>query len=394
MTKKWLKILFTILIAFIFMSNIFAVSNNTSLKDLKDKLEKDKSTLNSVVSKQNKVKNNIKKIEGNLSSIADKIDAAELNIKNSKEKVEELESEIISKQKEIDGLLSFLQISKGENIYLEYVFKAKSFTDFIYRNAVVEELTRYNDELIDEMYNLIEENKEEQERLNKEIDDSENTIVELNETLKKYNLSMEDLVDDHKDAKADYEASKKEYEAYKKIYKQKGCKETTPIVDCVDVPYADGFSRPVVSGFISSEYGLRYHPTLHYYRMHNGVDIAVSMNTPVYASAAGIVSKIVKVKNPRKANSSCGGNMVYVKHRIKGKEYTSVYMHLHSINVKVQDYVTLSTIIGKSGGGESYDYCTTGPHLHFGIMKGSDYVNPRNYVNFPSKGHKFTNRFE
>ena len=137
---------------------------------------------------------------------------------------------------------------------------------------------------------------------------------------------------------------------------------------------------------------MRLHPTLGYYRMHNGVDIGVPMNTPVYASAAGIVSKIVRVKNPNKRNSSCGGNMVYVKHRIKGKEYTTVYMHLHSINVKLQDFVTTGSIIGKSGGGESYDYCTTGPHLHFGVMKGSNYVNPRNYVNFPKKGVRWSSR--
>ena len=392
--KKIVKVLFTLFIALIFASNVFAVSGNTSLKDLKDKLARDKAALNSVVSKQNKVKSNIKKIEGDLTSLSKEIDDAEEEIKNSKAKVEELEQSIKDKKIEIDGLLNFLQVSDGENIYLEYVFKAKSFTDFIYRNAVVEELTRYNDELIDEMYTLIDENKKEQVRLNEEIDKSENTIVKLNETLKKYNLSMEDLVDDHKDAKADYDASKKEVAAYEKLYKKNGCKETTPIIDCISVPYADGFTRPVNSGFISSEFGLRYHPTLHYYRMHNGIDIAVPMNTKVYASAAGIVSKIVKVKNPKKANSSCGGNMVYVKHRINGKEYTSVYMHLHSISVKAQEYVTLSTIIGKSGGGESYDYCTTGPHLHFGIMKGDDYVNPRNYIKFPSKGYRFSSRFD
>ena len=68
-------------------------------------------------------------------------------------------------------------------------------------------------------------------------------------------------------------------------------------------------------------------------------------------------------------------------------------MHLHSISVKLNDYVTITSVIGKSGGGESYDYCTTGPHLHFGIMKGSTYQNPRNYVSFPAKGKRFTSRW-
>ena len=392
MMKKVLKSLFVVFVSFIFMSNVLAISNNTSLKDLKDKLAKDQATLNSVIKKQNQVKATIKAIERELGDIADEIDQYEKEIKESKEKVEELETEIENKHEEIDSLLNFLQVADGDNVYLEYIFKAKSFTDFIYRTAVVEQLTKYNDELIDEMYKLIDENKKEQENLNKKIDKSEETIDKLNATMKKHNLTMDDLADDHKDAKADYEASKKEVAAYEKLYKQNNCSETTAIIDCIDIPYASGFIRPTNKGSITSEYGMRKHPTLGYYRMHNGVDIGVSTNTPVYAAAAGVVSKVVKVANPNKKNSSCGGNMVYVKHRINGKEYTTVYMHLHSISVKLQDYVTAATVIGKSGGGESYDYCTTGPHLHFGILKGSSYVNPRNYVKFPAKGVRWSSR--
>ena len=392
MRKNVTKIIVFIVCALCFISNVFAVSNNTSLKDLKDKLAKDEATLNNVIKKQNQVKATIRAIEKELGDIAKEIDQYEKEIAESKEKVIELDEEIENKHEEIDNLLNFLQVADGDNVYLEYIFKAKSFTDFIYRTAVVEQLTRYNDEVIDEMYKLIDEAKKEQENLNKKIDKSEDTIDKLNVTIKKHNLTMDDLVDDHKDAKADYEASKKEVQAYEKLYKQNNCSETTAIIDCIDIPYASGFIRPTIKGSITSEYGMRKHPTLGYYRMHNGVDIGVSTGTNVYASAAGVVSKIVKVANPNKKNSSCGGNMVYIKHRVNGKEYTTVYMHLHTIKVKSQDFVTAATVIGTSGGGESYDYCTTGPHLHFGIMKGSNYVNPRNYVNFPKKGVKWTKR--
>lgn len=391
--KKIFKVLWGILITFAFICSFNAASNKTTLKDLKDKLAKDKATYNTVVDKQNKIKKDMQSIESDLAKISKDIDDYELSIKESKDKVVELEGNIKEKQSEIDTLLNFLQVADQDNVYLEYVFNAKSFADFIYRSSVVEQLTKHNDELIDEMSALIDENIEEQKKLQNKIDESEQTIDKLNDTLKKYNVTMEDLVEDHKDAKADYEASKKEVEAYEKIYKQNGCSETTSILDCVDVPYADGFIRPLVSGTITSEYGLRYHPTLHYYRLHNGIDIGVAMNTNVYAAAAGVVSKVVRVSKPNVKNSSCGGNMVYVKHRINGKEYTSVYMHLHSISVKEQDFVTTSSVIGKSGGGESYDRCTTGPHLHFGIMKGDSYENPRNYVNFPALGKKFTSRW-
>ena len=81
---------------------------------------------------------------------------------------------------------------------------------------------------------------------------------------------------------------------------------------------------------------------------------------------------------------------------VKGKQYRTVYQHLHSINVSVGEYVSASTVIGTVGGGESYDRCSTGPHLHFGLLKGWDgytYYDPRNYIDFPGKGGRFYSRW-
>lgn len=390
MTKKIIVFIFSFMFL---LSSVSAVSSNTTLKDLKDKLAEDQAKVDSINKQQQEVKNKIISLESDLADLQKEIDDCNKQIQDAQDKIEQLNKEIEFKEKEIDSLINFKQISDGDNVYLEYIFNAQTFTDFIYRVSIVEQLSKYNDELIDNMYKLIEENEQAKKDLSKKIEKSESSAVKLNSKLKENNLSMDDLMDDHKDAKEDLTASKKEVEAYEKLYKQYGCKETTSVLDCLEVPYADGLTRPVTSGSITSEYGLRYHPTLHYYRMHEGIDIGVPMNTKVYASAAGIVSKITRVANPNKANSSCGGNKVYVKHRINGKEYTTVYMHLHSINVKLNEFVTLNTIIGYSGGGEKYDYCTTGPHLHFGIQYGGSWVNPRNYIKFPNKGVRFKSRW-
>lgn len=393
MMKKVLKICFIFIVLFMMCSNVFAASQNTTLKDLKDKLAKEEKKLASIESEKSKVQSKIKSIENELEAIAISIDNCEKEIEATKLKIKELEEEIENKQLEIDNLINFEQISSGDNIYLEYIFNAKSFTDFIYRVSIVEQMTKYNDGLIDQMDDLIKKNKKTQKELEDKIEENEANSVKLSQTLAKHSLTIDDLIDDHKDTSADMEASRKEVQAYEELYKKYGCADTVSIVDCVKVPYADGLTRPLTKGSITSVFGMRLHPTLGYYRMHQGVDISASTNTPVYASAAGIVSKISRVANPNKANSSCGGNAVYVKHRINGKEYTTVYMHLHTINVKLNDFVTLDTVIGGSGGGEKYDYCTTGPHLHFGVMLGSSYVNPSNYVNFPGKGVKWKSRW-
>ena len=348
---------------------------------------------NNSKNKQAEAKSKINSLQGDIGNVGNNIAKYQKDIENSKAKIEELNKEIEEKKKEIDNLLSFMQISEGDNVYLEYIFEATSFTDFIYRSAIVEQLTKYNDELIDDMYKKIEENKQLQKKLAKQIEDSEKEMDKLNNLLNSANVSLNQLVDEHVDIEEDMDASKKQYEYFKKEFKNNGCSEDTDINVCLKVPSSTGFIRPLVKATVTSEFGMRYHPTRHIWTLHSGIDLGVPIGTNVYPAANGVVTKIARVKNPNIAGSSCGGNKIYVKHLVNGKEFVTVYMHVHTIKVNLGDYVTVNTVIAGSGGGESYDYCTTGPHLHFSIMKGKSYLQPRNYVSFPAKGKRFTSRY-
>lgn len=389
MMKKLSKLILCTFSFFILVNSVDAIS----LKDYRIQYEKDLAKYNNSKNKQAEAKSKINSLQGDIGDVSNNIDKYQKDIEASKAKIEELKKEIEEKKKEIDNLFSFLQISDGDNIYLEYVFEAASFTDFIYRSAIVEQLTKYNDELIDDMYKKIEENKQLQKKLNKQIEDSENEMVKLNDLLNSANVSLNQLVDEHVDIEEDMDASKKQYEYFKKEFKNNGCSEDTDINVCLKVPSSTGFIRPLVKATVTSEFGIRYHPTQHVWKLHSGIDLGVPMGTNVYPAANGVVTKIARVKNPDKKNSSCGGNKIYVKHLVNGKEFVTVYMHVHTIKVNLGDYVTVNTVIAGSGGGESYDYCTTGPHLHFSIMKGKSYLEPRNYVKFPAKGKKFTSRY-
>lgn len=389
MMKKISKIILCVFSFFILVNDIDAIS----LKDYRIQYEKNLAKYNNSKNKQAEAKSKINSLQGDIGDVSNNIDKYQKDIEASKAKIEELKKEIEEKKKEIDNLFSFLQISDGDNIYLEYVFEAASFTDFIYRSAIVEQLTKYNDELIDDMYKKIEENKQLQKKLNKQIEDSENEMVKLNDLLNSANVSLSQLVDEHEDIEQDMDASKRQYEYYKKEFKNNGCSENTDINVCLKVPTSTGFIRPLVKATVTSEFGMRFHPTEHVWKLHSGIDLAVPIGTNVYPAANGVVTKIARVKNPGKKNSSCGGNKIYIKHLVNGKEYVTVYMHVHTIKVNLGDYVNINTVIAGSGGGESYDRCTTGPHLHFSIMKGKSYVEPRNYVSFPKKGKKFTSRY-
>ena len=384
--KKATKIL---LIVFSFFLAINSV-NAKSIKQMREELAADEANQAALIRKSKELQGKIDEMNKEMDALNKQIEEDEAKIEECKKKIEVLQNQIAEKQKEIDNLVSFLQISNGDNVYLEYVFQAKSFTDFIYRSAVVEQLTKYNDELIDEMYKLIQAQKDLQKELEDDIADSEESITKVENLLKKYGLDMNDLDEEKRDVAADIAARKVEVEEYERAYRDAGCKEDVDVTDCVNIPPAGQFVRPLEYGYMSSMYGMRYHPTRHVYTMHNGVDIGGnSTGTKVYAAAAGKVNKIVN-------RSSCGGNMVYIQHTVKGKQYRTVYMHLHSINVSVGQVVTASTVIGTVGGGEYYDNCSTGPHLHFGLLKGWDgytYYDPCNYVDFPGKGGRFYSRW-
>lgn len=386
MSKKFSKVLFVLFCLFFMLSSIDA----KSLKQLKEELARDEANKDALIAKQKNIQDKMNKMNKEITSMNSKISDNQNKIEESKEKIKSLNKDIDEKQKEIDNLLSFLQVSNKDNIYLEYVFEAKTFTDFIYRSAIVEELTKYNNDLIDYMVKMIEENKTLQKDLERKIKIAENNIDELEILLKKYDLDMDDLSDEQLDIEAEIKARRVEVDAYSKIYKQNKCDENVDVTKCVSVPPSGKFVRPLKKGTITSLYGNRYHPTLHYWRLHSGVDIGGNpMGTNVYAAASGRVSNIVH-------KSSCGGNKVYIEHTIKGKSLRTLYMHLHSVKVKVGQIVTIDTVIGTVGGGESYDNCSTGPHLHLTVINGwtgSSYVDPYNYFDLPKLGGKFKSRW-
>ena len=143
-----------ILLIFIIMTMIFIPSYKVEAKTLQE-LKNELVTLEKKYSdNQNKKElndNEIKVVNKEIASIVSSISQIKSDIKKSEEDIINSQKEIEEKSKETDELLKFLQISNGENVYLEYLFEAESYTDFIYRYSVVSQLTEYNTKLMDEL---------------------------------------------------------------------------------------------------------------------------------------------------------------------------------------------------------------------------------------------------
>jgi murein DD-endopeptidase MepM/ murein hydrolase activator NlpD len=120
---------------------------------------------------------------------------------------------------------------------------------------------------------------------------------------------------------------------------------------------------PITSGF-----GMRYHPILHYSRLHAGTDFGAACGTPVHAAASGKVVRAGWVGG--------FGNQVLVAHgRMKGKQLASSYNHLSRIVVR-SGHVSRGQLIAYSG----TTGLSTGCHLHFEVYVNGTHVNPMNWL--------------
>lgn len=116
---------------------------------------------------------------------------------------------------------------------------------------------------------------------------------------------------------------------------------------------------------ITSGFGVRNHPIEKKYKKHLGIDIACILGTYVVAVADGTIAK-------SKLSDYGYGRSIEIKHKFG---YSSKYAHLSVLFVKEKQSVKKGDIIGLVGStGKS-----TGPHLHFEIIKNNTAIDPSSY---------------
>ncbi len=116
----------------------------------------------------------------------------------------------------------------------------------------------------------------------------------------------------------------------------------------------------VVSGF-----GYRMHPILHYRRLHAGIDISARPNTPIYATADGVVR--VAGRNPD--GYSGYGVVALIDH---GYGFQTLYAHMASVKVHPGQRVKRGEMIGLVGSSGM----SSGSHLHYEVIQNGKNVDP------------------
>ncbi|MGJ3509808.1 peptidoglycan DD-metalloendopeptidase family protein [Enemella sp. A6] len=125
-----------------------------------------------------------------------------------------------------------------------------------------------------------------------------------------------------------------------------------------------GLVRPV-SGPITSPFGMRLHPVLGYWKLHDGMDYGAACGTPIRAAAAGRVTE--------QYYNGGYGNRVMIDHgKVNGRYLSTSYNHLSRYAVRTGSRVQKGQVIGYVG---NTGY-STGCHLHYMTWVNGKLVNP------------------
>ncbi|QLQ16500.1 MAG: M23 family metallopeptidase [Micropruina sp.] len=131
------------------------------------------------------------------------------------------------------------------------------------------------------------------------------------------------------------------------------------------------FLRPT-AGKLGSPYGMRLHPILHYWRLHDGMDIGGNCGQPIVAASDGVVVKAAMGGY----NGGSGNNVRIDSGDINGINVQEAYLHMQSISVSVGQKVVKGDLLGYVGSTGLSTAC----HLHFSVYENGKGTNPAKYL--------------
>jgi murein DD-endopeptidase MepM/ murein hydrolase activator NlpD len=169
-------------------------------------------------------------------------------------------------------------------------------------------------------------------------------------------------------ARAEKAAAARRKAAREAAERAKAKKEHRPPRDLPDDPGSSGLSFPI-NTYITSPYGMRFHPILHIWKLHDGTDFGAGCGTPIHAAASGVITD-------RYYNGGYGNRLFLSNGVIRGSSITTVYNHLSRYKVRVGQHVSKGQVIGYVG---TTGY-STGCHLHFMVYQDGRVVNPMKWL--------------
>lgn len=347
----------------------------TNAQNIKKQLEAEKKDLNNYITQ---LDGKLQDIQDNIERLNEQIEQKELDIERTQEELERAK-EIEAAQYE--AMVHRIQYTyeQGDASYWELIFSGESIADILTKVEYMEQIAAYDKEQLNEFML----NRQLIEVTEQQLLADMALLEETREGVLAEEAAMEELIQAKQQAIREYDSDIANKEQAIKEY-EADIQEQNEIVQALEAAIAeekkrilaangslmsyDGgqFKWPVASYTrISSDYGMRMHPTLGVERFHNGIDLASPTGTAIFAAYDG---KVVAA-----SYSGSMGNYIMIDH---GDNLYTIYMHASKLYVQTGDIVVRGETIAAVGATGR----TTGPHLHFSVRLNGEYVSPWNYL--------------
>lgn len=258
----------------------------------------------------------------------------------------------------------------GEESYWAILFNSSSFSDFLDRFMMVEEIIDYDNAVMDQLIALREQIQTEKADL--EVSRAEQEQAKAQQEAAKAELKEQESQVDS--LVAEISAKEDQLEKAERQLKAAAAamdaeikkKEKELAAQLAKVVSEDGFIWPLDKSWntLSSLYGSRIHPITGKANNHTGIDIPASGGQNIYATKSGVVT--ISTYN------RSYGNYVVVSH---SNGQSTLYAHMSKRAVSEGATVKQGQVIGYVGTTGS----STGNHLHYEVRINGDRTDPLNY---------------
>ena len=377
------------------------------IAEVKEQYQQNEDEIADIIARKNVIDQEIQLLYTQIDNMNEQLAAYNILIADKQDELDVAEERYAALSEENKIRIRTME-EEGGLSYWEVLFKANSFSDLLDRLNIVEEIAASDNrrlqelseaadvvevaqtELVDEKAEMelakqeldateaeLDTKREEADAIIQELLTKADDLVALEEEFERQEAEFLEMIAKKED---EYDAAKEaEWLAYMATYvppttappannttSSKPSNGTTSS-GTTSAPSGGGggWVRPCSYTSITSPFGYRVSPTTGASTYHQGVDLDTGTGWPVVAAKAGTVTVA--------GWGNAAGNYVQINHH---DGFSSIYMHLSSIGVRVGQNVSAGQYIGATGS----TGVSTGDHLHFGISLNGVYVNPCNYV--------------
>ncbi len=376
-THSWKRVLSAILLlSFVLFAVTPALADELEekkqeLTNIQQQAEEAQRKAEQARSKERSISEQLRRIQGELDSAQDEFESINDQLENTEEQIQsntELATRLTAKMQSQTKVLHrrIRDIYKnGQVNYVDVLFGAKDFNDFVSRMDILKRILAYDNA-------LIQSTKADRQALEKAKAQLESDRLKIIDLRKQAAVKRDQVAGRRQERQGVLNAATYEREMAERAYRE--LIETSKQIETMirriqsgekNIGGSTGTMVWPAEGEITSPFGWRVHPIFGTQRLHTGIDIGADYGDATRAADGGVVIH----------SDWMGGygNAVIIDH---GNGISTLYAHNSQLLVSEGQTVAKGQTVARVG---STGY-STGPHLHFEVRQNGTPVNPLNFL--------------